>query len=65
MTRPKLKDIDRSVTAPFGQRYVTQFSSAKHTPLQPAERRPDWVPPEWKPARPGADDHKQFKSLGV
>lgn len=28
-------------------------------------QRPTWVPPEWKPCRPGADDHKQFKSFGT
>jgi hypothetical protein len=61
----KLKAIDKSVNAPFGQKYVTQFSTVKHTPLQGYVRQPDWNPPKWTPARPGADDHKQWKSRGV
>lgn len=33
---------------------------------QPKEKRnyEPWVPPKWEAARPGADDHKQFKSVG-
>jgi hypothetical protein len=61
----KLYDIDRNITAPFAARQVTQFSQVKHTPLDGYVRRPDWVPSKWTPARPGADDHKQFKSRGV
>jgi hypothetical protein len=61
----KLYDIDRTLTAPFAVRHVTQFSQVKHTPLQAKERRPDWQPPKWTPARPGADDHKLWKSRGV
>lgn len=61
----KLTNAIRTSTNPFGQKYVTQFASVKHTPLQVHERRPDWVPPKWEPARPGADDHKQWKSKGT
>lgn len=28
-------------------------------------RRPTWEPPAWTPDRPGADDHKKFKSFGT
>lgn len=28
-------------------------------------RRPTWAPEPWVPARPGADDHKQFASRGI
>lgn len=28
-------------------------------------QRPKWTPPAWTPARPEADDHKQFKSFGT
>jgi hypothetical protein len=61
----KLYEINRSKAAPFMGRHVTEFAQAKHTPLQGYVRRPDWNPPKWTPARPGADDHKQFKSKGV
>lgn len=61
----KLYEIDRTLTAPFAVRHVTQFAKAKHQPLEGYVRRPDWKPAPWVPARPGADDHKQYKSRGV
>jgi hypothetical protein len=26
---------------------------------------PVWVPPKWESVRPGADDHKRFRSRGI
>jgi hypothetical protein len=44
---------------------VTPYQRAQHNPLDAQPRRPDWQPPKWEPVRPGADDHKQWKSRGV
>lgn len=39
-------------------------------PVTPPPRRnvlhgPAWQPPRWEPARPGADDHRQYATRGV
>lgn len=44
---------------------ITAYSQAQPSKIRAAPRRPDWVPPAWTPTRPGADDHKQFKSRGI
>jgi hypothetical protein len=51
---------------PFVPAPVTEFARAKHTPLHEASvhLRPVWDPKPWVPARPGAEDHKKFKSKG-
>lgn len=62
----KLKDIDTT-------NQISEYSRAgpkipKLNEKVIVERKMsggDWVPPKWEPARPGADDHKQFKSRGI
>jgi hypothetical protein len=46
---------------------VTPFAVARHLPQDNPTlgKRPTWKPEPWLPARPGADDHKQYKSKGL
>jgi hypothetical protein len=62
-----MKDIQRRADAPFTPKPVTAYAQPRHTPIVDGslQNRPVWVPKPWVPARPGAEDHKKFKSLGV
>jgi hypothetical protein len=62
-----LKPIKRSDAQPFTPKPVTAYAQPRHTPIVDGslQNRPVWVPKPWVPARPGAEDHKKFKSLGV
>ena len=64
-----LVNADRPVTKANVNEHK-RFS--EYLPAQPSDRsrnafldRPVWVPPPWVPARPGADDHKQYASRGI
>lgn len=56
------------LTTPNGPQ-PTAYLRATPTPMNEDQRdvmrRPAWVPEPWVPVRPGADDHKQYKSFGT
>ncbi len=62
----KLKDIDTTNQISEHSRVGPKIPKLNETViLERKMRGENWVPPKWEPARPGADDHKQFKSRGV
>lgn len=61
----KLKDIDYDSQFPTYTRAGPPVPKLNTKALvEEKMRAPDYVPPKWEPARPGADDHKKYKTRG-
>lgn len=62
----KLKDIDKTNQITAFSRVGPKIPKIDEKAKVMSKMKQDvWKPPAWEPARPGADDHKQFKSKGM
>lgn len=63
LTQPKA--VSTAHARPQSEYLLARPSGMTMHPENSVMRRPVWAPEPWVPARPGADDHKQFASRGI